>query len=117
MKGMAMDKNRKRDLLREYKEREKQEGVYAVRCTASGQVWTSASRNLDKQHNTTWFQLRANGHPNKDMQAAWNTHGEGAFTYEILEEVKDDNPLLIAALLKEREAEWRKELGASRAVG
>ncbi|MBI3676509.1 MAG: GIY-YIG nuclease family protein [Proteobacteria bacterium] len=112
-----MDKNRKREMLREYKERKQQQGVYAVRCAATGAVWTAVSRNLDKQHNTTWFQLRQGGHPNKAMQAAWNAHGEAAFAYEILEEVKDDNPLLIASLLKDREVQWRKELNAEKAVG
>ena len=112
-----MDKNRKREMLREYKEREKQQGVYAVRCAATGAVWTAVSRNLDKQQNGTWSQLRQGGHPNKAMQAVWNAHGEAAFAYEILEEVKDDNPLLIASLLKDREAEWRKELNAEKAVG
>jgi hypothetical protein len=34
------------------------------------------------------------------------------FCYEVLEEVKDDNPLIIGDLLKEREAAWRQELGA-----
>lgn len=112
-----MDKNRKREIAREYREREKTQGIYAVRCTPTGEVWVGASRNPDKQQNSTWFQLRNNGHPNKVLQAAWNAHGDTAFTYEMLEDVKDENPLLIDSLLKDREALWRKELGAERIVG
>ena len=112
-----MDKNRKREIAREYREREKTQGIYAVRCTPTGEVWVGSSRNPDKQQNTTWFQLRLGGHPNKALQAAWNNHGDAAFTYELLEDVKDENPLLIDSVLKDRDTHWRKELGAERIVG
>ena len=35
---------------------------------------------------------------------------------EVLEEVKDDNALIVGALLKDREARWRRELGSSRVL-
>src|SRR4051812_10706640 len=102
-----MSSARRKDLVREYKERPQRAGVYAVACGDAR--WTGTTRNLDKQQNSLWFQLRLGKYPNVQLQAAWNEKGEGAFTYEVLEEVKDENPLLIGALLKEREAAWRQE--------
>jgi len=110
-----MSNARKKELLREYKETPQRAGVFAVRC--GDRSWVGTSRNLDKQQNSLWFQLRMNGFPNADVQKAWKDAGEAAFAYEVLEEVKDDNALIIGELLKEREAAWRKEMGAEKLVG
>jgi hypothetical protein len=112
-----MDNARKKEIAREYRERPQQTGIVAVVCKPTGQRWISATRNLDKQKNGVWFQLRMGNHMNKPLQAAWNEHGEAAFAYEIVEEVKDENPLIIGELLKERDAHWRKELGAEKLTG
>jgi hypothetical protein len=103
---------RKKELLREYREAPQRAGVFAIVCGDAR--WTGSTRNLDKQQNSLWFQLRMGKYPNADLQKAWNEKGESAFAYEVLDEVKDENPLIIGQLLKEREARWREELGASR---
>ncbi|HSM94507.1 MAG TPA: GIY-YIG nuclease family protein [Rhizomicrobium sp.] len=110
-----MSNARKKELLREYKEMRQRAGIFAVVC--GEQRWIGTSRNLDKQQNSLWFALRLNGFPNADVQKAWNASGADAFTYEELEEVKDDNALIIGELLKERSAAWRKEMGADKLVG
>ena len=114
-----MSNDRKRDLVREYKERKVRRGVYAVRCSASGEVWASASPNLDSQQNSTWFQLRMGGHPNKTLQAAWKQHGDTAFSYEIAAELSDEErtPYALKADLKALEAEVREKLGAKAVTG
>ena len=110
-----MDKARRKEITRIYKERTLQQGIFAVR--GAGRTWVSASRHLDKQQNGLWFQLQQGGLPNAELQAAWNAHGEAAFTFEVLEEVTDENPLLIASLLKDREQHWRAALGAEKVLG
>ena len=114
-----MSNDRKRELAREYKERKPQRGVYAVRCTATGEVWASASPKLDTQQNSTWFQLRMGGHPNKALQAAWKQHGEAAFTYEVVAELSDEerSDYALKADLKALAEEWRAKLGAKAVVG
>ena len=112
-----MQKARRKELVREYRERKQILGIYAVRCEAAGKIWVAATKNLDRQQNGIWFQLRLSGHPNKAMTSAWKTHGEAAFEYEILEEVTDENPLLLDSLLKERAAHWLKQLNAEPVVG
>ena len=107
-----MSTARKKELLREYKETVQRAGVFAVVCGDAR--WTGSTRNLDKQQNSLWFQLRMGKYPNGPLQKMWNEKGESAFAYEIVEEVKDENPLIIGDLLKERQATWRKELGAEK---
>jgi hypothetical protein len=109
-----MDNARKKDLVREYKEQKTTPGIFAVRCGDS--VWVGPSKNLDKHQNSLWFQLRQNGHMNKAMQKLWNEKGADAFTFEVLEEIADDNPQLIGLLLKERDAAWREKLGAGKSL-
>jgi hypothetical protein len=114
-----MEKARKKEIARQYRERERSQGVFAVRCAATGEVWVSSTRNLDTQQNAVWFTLRHGSHPNAKVQAAWTEHGEGAFTYEIVEALDegDHTPAGFSDLLKVRERHWREALGAGALVG
>ena len=114
-----MDKQTRRELLRDYKERKSVAGVYAVHCAASGEVWTAGSRNIDAQQNSLWFGLRTGGHINRAMQAAWTAHGEAGFTFEVLERIEDEalTPQGVLDQLKVRERHWLATLGAKKAVG
>jgi hypothetical protein len=98
---------------REAKERVTAKGVFAVRCTASNEVWVSGSRDLKASETGLWFSLRLGSHINHPMQKSWNTHGGESFRFEILEEIEGDLlPMAITDLLKERQKCWRAELGA-----
>jgi hypothetical protein len=114
-----MEKARKKEIARQYRERERSQGVFVVRCAPSGEVWVSSTRNLDTQQNSVWFTLRLGGHPNAKVQAAWQAHGEGAFTYEIVEELDegDHTPGGLKDLLKASERRWCEALGATALVG
>jgi hypothetical protein len=107
-----MDKSRRKDLVREYKEQKARPGIYAVRCTPSGEVWVGKAPDITKRQTSLWFQLGMGGFPNKAMQAAWSTHGEAGFGFEVLEEIDDENALMVPVLLKDREAHWRDKLKA-----
>ena len=111
-----MDKARRKEIIRTHKEHTPAQGIFAVRCSADGSVSVSASRNLEQQQNQVWFGLRQGGLPNAPLQAAWKEHGEAAFAFEILEEVKDENALLIAPLLKKRAQHWRTALRAGNGI-
>ena len=114
-----MDKQSRREAVREFKERKAQRGVFALRCAASGQVWVAASRNLDQQPNSIWFGLRAGAYQNREVQAAWRAHGEAAFAFEVLEAFDDEDlsPIGRADLAKARAQHWREALGAAKLVG
>src|SRR5689334_192167 len=103
-----MTASRKKELVREYRERKVRPGIFAVRCSAAGKVWIGASRDLDSQQNGIWFQLRMGNHMNRELQQVWNRQGIDDFQFEILEIIEDENPEMIGLLLKEREAHWRE---------
>jgi len=114
-----MDKQSRRDAIRDYKERKISHGVFAVRCAGSGEVWVGVAPNVGQMQKRIWFGLRQGGHPNPAMRAAWAAHGEAAFSFEVLEELDTDplGPLGRDSLLKDRAAHWRAELGAKKVVG
>jgi len=115
-----MDKQSRRDAIRDFKERKVTRGVFAVRCAPTGQVWVAVSRNLDAQQNSLWSGLRHGGYINRDVQAAWNANGgEGSLSYEVLEVFDDEAMSAIGRgdLAKARLAHWREALGARKLVG
>jgi len=104
----------RKDLIAAYKDRKVQAGLYALRCGPSGQVWVGQTADLDKIGNQLRFSLRMGNHPNRDLQTAWTAHGEATFTQDILEVLDgDDAPATRSALITERAAHWRRELGAA----
>jgi hypothetical protein len=114
-----MDKQSRRQVVRDYRERKVSQGIFAVRCAATGETWVGKSRNLEQQQNGIWFGLRSGGYVNPAVQAAWTAHGEAAFSFEVLEaiDIEDLGPLGRDSLLKDRDAHWRAELGARKLVG
>ena len=104
----------KREARKEFKSRKTPKGIYAVRCSATGDAWVGSSTHLDSQQNGIWYQLRNGLHMNKAMQAAWNAHGEPAFSYQVLETFDEDlAPLLLNEQLKERRKHWEQAIISS----
>ena len=114
-----MADQRKRDLIRAYKEKTPKRGACAVRCTATGQVWVLASPNLEAQERSTWFMLKSGSHINRTLQQTWNTEGEQAFHFEILATLDDSerSDYALKADLKELETTWLGKLQAAKLAG
>jgi len=114
-----MDKQSRREAIRDYKDKKTQAGVYAVRCLATDEVWVAGVTNVENQQTRHWFSLRMGSHMNKAMQAAWTTHGEPAMEFQVVEaiEAEELTPLGLADLIKARERHWLATLGAKKAVG
>ena len=98
--------------------RKSRAGIFRVACAPEGRAWLGISRNLDSQQNSVWFGLRHGGFPNREMQAAWKTHGEAAFVFDEVEviDVEDLSAYLVNQRLQERLKHWCAELGAGRVV-
>ena len=92
---------------RDSRKRKGSRGIFALRCTATRQVWVEASPNLDGAHNGLMFFLRNGLHRDPVLQAAWRAHGEQAFRWEVLERL---DPTLsdgaATELLDARRREW-----------
>jgi hypothetical protein len=100
---------------RAWKERRVRAGIYAVRHRTSGQAWAGAAQDLDTTRNGLWHTLEDGRHLDRDLQAAWDRWGSGAFDYEILEVLPDDlTPLVLRETLKERRAAWAGRLARDR---
>ena len=109
-----MDRQERKAAIAAYKERKAAYGVFAVVCTATGEVWVGRSRHVDSQQNGLWFTLGLGTSPHASLQAAWKQHGEREFRFEELERLRDDFPeLLRAHELKKRQALWSARLQAS----
>ncbi len=113
-----VDNARRKELLRQYAEdRPPQDGVFALRNSATGETWVGVSRNLDAQKNGLWARLAGGRLSNVDVQASWKTSGEAAFSYDILERFTETDTHAIELLRMERAAHWRQELGAGTIKG
>ena len=103
----------RKEAIKEYKARKTAQGIFAVRCTATGCVWIDSSPNLDAAQNSLWFFLRNGYHDDKALQTEWNTHGAGAFQFEVVEKLDDDvSPIELKDLLKEKKLRWVGHFGA-----
>jgi hypothetical protein len=99
--------------IADYKKRTSIAGIYALRCEVTGEVWAGQAFDLDKIQNRLRFSLRTGSHSNRGLQEAWSTHGDTAFSFEILERLEEEEaPYFRDALLKERLAHWRAALNA-----
>jgi hypothetical protein len=103
----------RRQIADEFKERKVPRGIYAIRCSITGDAWVGSSNNLNAVKNSQWFQLRNGVHRNLSLQATWKHHTEEAFLLEILEQFDEDiSPLLLNDLLTTKKKEWAGTLRA-----
>lgn len=109
-----MATERRKAAIAAYKERKAAVGIYAVRCAAAGKLWVGQTRDLDKVWNRISFSLRSGADPRRDLQAAWNAHGQAGFAFEALEALEDEKlEFALQSALDERTAFWRAKLGAA----
>lgn len=85
-------------------------GVFQIRNLKNEKIFVGSSTNLDGIFNRHRFQLNADGHPNKALQADWNASGEENFAFEILEELKPRENLDIKKELEFLEDLWLENL-------
>ena len=96
-----------------YKERKTIAGIFVIRCKASAGQWVGQASNLEKIQNRIWFTLRQGSHTCRSLQTAWTAHGPENLTFEACERLEEEEtPYIRDALLKERAAYWRAQLGA-----
>lgn len=83
-----MDKQRKKELLQQYKEQRPDMGIYGITIKKSGVTYMACTKDLKASKNRDLCQLNFGSHPNTALQKAWKELGESAFeckTIEILE--------------------------------
>lgn len=104
--------NRKQELVREYKQRPRQMGIFQVRNTANGKILVGSSTDLPAILNRHRAGLRLGGHPNRAIREDCKTFGADAFEFEILDTlpVPDEPGYDPSADLRTLEAMWIEKL-------
>ncbi|MEF2071410.1 GIY-YIG nuclease family protein [Consotaella aegiceratis] len=96
-----------------YKKRKSVAGIYALRCTPTGQCWVGRAPDLATIQNRLTFTLKRGGSPSRSLQSAWTEHGDSAFSFEVLEELEEEESAYVRdRVIKDRHAHWRAQLGA-----
>lgn len=80
--------NKKKELIREYKQNHRPMGVFQIYNLANQKVLIGSGLNLPGILNRHRFQLTAGNHPNRILQAEWNQFGSDKFAFEILDELQ-----------------------------
>jgi len=75
---------------------EAKSGVYAIVNNINGTVYIGSAKNIKHRWRVHFWALYAEKHHSIRLQRAWAKHGESAFSFRILEEVRDENLLIKA---------------------
>ena len=89
----TMDPERKKALLREYKETPQPMGVFQIKNNVTEKMLLLKALNRPGIINRHQLELRRGMHRNSQLQADWNQYGEAAFSFDILATLKPDEYL------------------------
>ena len=82
--------DRRKALIREYKENPPAAGILQIKNTANGKIFIGKGLNVQGKLNGHQAQLKFNSHRNKTLQADWNQYGPEPFVFEVLEYLNED---------------------------
>ena len=83
-----MDSERKRELQESYRQMRPQMGVLSFTCTATGQRFLHASKNVPADINSITFKLNSGYYPNRALLDLWQRYGEDGFSIEVIQELE-----------------------------
>lgn len=85
-----MDKSRKKELIKNYKQMKPPMGIFIVRSKVNNKCFLQTTQNLRGVINGTIVRLEGGIHPNRELQKEWKEFGSENFTVEILENLEYD---------------------------
>lgn len=115
---MGIDKDRKREIISEYKQRKTTGGVYKITNTANGRYLLKAEVDLQAFQNRFNFSMRMNSCLHPKMQRDFNEYGAEAFALEFLEETEkkeDESAMGFRDRLKRMEEAWAEKFDREKA--
>lgn len=115
---MGIDKERKKEIVSQYKQRKTTGGVYKVTNTANGKYMLKAEVDLQSFQNRFNFSVRMNSCLHPKMQKDFNAYGAEAFTLEFLEEVEkkeEESNMGFKDRLKRLEEQWAEKFDKEKA--
>jgi group I intron endonuclease len=75
----------KSEIKRAYKQSKRPMGVYRIRDSQNDKEYIGFATNLEARFNRHKAELRFGNHRNKELQKIWNSYGESALEFEILD--------------------------------
>lgn len=82
-----MEKNNKKQLKDNYKNRAMIGGVYCIKCSGNDRKWIKSTKDIPGQKNRYKFFFSTNTCPEPSMITEWNSYGAESFSFIILEEI------------------------------
>jgi hypothetical protein len=90
-----MKNQNRKEIIKEYKQTHRPMGVYQIKNNVNGKILIGGSLNLDGIYNREKFTLKLGMHINKDLQKDWKEFGEENFLFEVLEQIKPQEEIII----------------------
>lgn len=109
---MSIDKDRKKEIVSEYKQRKTTGGVYKVTNTANGRYMLKAEVDLQSFQNRFDFNQKMKGCLHPKMRKDFNEFGSDVFVLEFLEELEkkeDESDMGFRDRLKRLEEAWAEK--------
>ena len=72
-------------LKRAYKQTKQPMGVYSIRSTQNNNAYIGYGTDIRAKINRHKAELKFGSHRNRELQETWNSLGESAFTFEVLD--------------------------------
>ncbi len=103
---------KRKAMIREYKENPPPAGIFKITNTANGKILIGKVLNVQGRINSNLAQLKFGSHRNRVLQEEWNQYGPDAFSFEILDFLKEDpaNPETLVKELAVLEDLWLDKL-------
>lgn len=107
-----MDKQRRKELQAQYKQRKIMMGVVQVTNTQNGKIYIAAYPDLNNQWATIQTRLDSGLFSSGALVRDWREHGPAAFTYAVLEQAEQsgEGPEELRRTLYFMEKKWLDEL-------
>ena len=70
-------------------------GIYIIKNKQSQKFYIGSSRDISTRWKSHIWRLQKNIHPNAHLQSSWNKYKSEAFSFEILEECKEEDLLTV----------------------
>ncbi|MCL1948508.1 MAG: GIY-YIG nuclease family protein [Turicibacter sp.] len=86
-----MEKQTKKEITAQYKERDIIGGVYLIRNLESGKLFLDVDTNIGAIQNRFNFAVRTNTCVQMKLQKDWNAQKGQGFEFEVLETLEKDN--------------------------
>lgn len=115
---MSIDKDRKKEIISDYKQRKTTGGVYKVTNTANGRYMLKAEVDLQSFQNRYNFNQQMKGCLHPKMRKDFNEFGSEVFVLEFLEEVEkkeDESAMGFRDRLKRMEDAWAEKFERDKA--